>query len=289
VPQIGRGVELDPVPDYSQTGADATEKQRIEELLLSFGETQRGYNVDRGRLYLDAGKGASGFALRAATHFPDRFAGLVLRDPVAVDEVRLGSITGLPVLLISSATNAEVCTKLQQRLEALQKGQCTMITATDEYPFKAATPQIEGWLANVRREVNRKQVVLEPNDDRFRKGYWVAIDTMDTIHTAPPDKKPRVVVEADRANNRVNITAVGVESLVLQLNDELIDLGKEFNVVVNGKALTERYTRDFNRMLDYAMLRYDSEFLFPVQFRIRVPREEPRPAEAGGNKSRAPA
>jgi hypothetical protein len=107
---------------------------------------------------------------------------------------------------------------------------------------------------------------------------------MDSVHTAPVDKKPRVVVEADRAANRVKVTAVGVESLVLQLNDALIDLDKEFTVVVNDKAVTEKFTRDFNRMLDYVILRFDAEFLFPVQFRTRVPRDEAKPAEAGGNK-----
>jgi hypothetical protein len=284
LPAISREIELDPAPDYTQSDAEELEKRRNGELLNSFGETQRSYNVDRSRLFLDAGKGASGFALRAATHFPDRFAGLVLRHPVAVDEIRLGSITGLPVLLLSSAATPEAAKKLAERLNALEAGQCKVIETTDEYPFKAAAAEIEQWMAGIKRDVNRKKVVLEPNDDRFRKGFWVAIDTMDAIHTAPADKKPRVVAEADRATNRIKITAVGVESLVLQLNDALIDLDKEFTVVVNEKAVPERFTRDFNRMLDYVILRYDAEFLFPVQFRTRVPRDEAKPADAGGDK-----
>ena len=75
----------------------------------------------------------------------------------------------------------------------------------------------------------------------------------------------------------------------LQLNDSLVDLDKDFTIVVNDKAITEKRSRDFNRMLDYVILRFDPDFLFPVQFRVRVPKPEAKagdakPGEAGGNK-----
>lgn len=271
VPALPADLDLDPIPDYSKTGAEGDEARRIGEALRSFGETQRTYNVDRRRLFLDAGKDASGFALRIASHFPDRFAGLILRHPVAVDGIRLGSLTGVPVLLLRSAETATACNNLEQRLNKLAAGQCTVIDARGAYPFAESAAEIETWMGGVQRDVNRTKVVLEPNDDRFRKGYWVAMDNMDTIHTSPADKKPRIEVEADRAANRITIQAVGIESVELLLNDALLDLDKEFTVVVNNKAITERRTRDFNRMLEYAIQRFDADFLFPVLFRVRVP------------------
>ncbi len=274
IPVVSKDCDLDPFPDYSRQGGEQKEGQRIREFMQSFGETQREYNIDRSRLFADAGKGACGFVLRAATHFPDRFAGVVLRQPTAVDDIRLGSLVGLRVLLLSSPETAEACKALKARFDKVDAKQCTILETTDAYPFKAAGPDIEKWMADVRRVVNLTTVVLEPNDDRFRKGFWVSIETMDSIYTAPADKKPRIEAIADRAQNRITIKAVGVESLYLQLNDSLIDLDKDFTVVINDKAVTEKRSRDFNRMLDNMVKRFDTDFLFPVEFRVRVPKPE---------------
>lgn len=279
VPVIPKEIDLDPVPDYSKSEGEGTETKRIQQLMQSFGETQRQFQVDRSRLFLDAGKGGCGFALRVATHFPDRFAGIILRDPSAVDEIRLGSLFGVRVLLLSSAATADACKALKTRFDAVDPAVCTILETADAYPFKAAAPEIEKWMGGVQRVVNHKKVVLEPNDDRFKKAFWVQIETMEAIQTAPAGKKPRIEVEADRAANRVTIKAVGIESLVLQLNDALIDLDKDFTIVVNDKATTEKRGRDFNRMLDSMLLRFDPDFLFPVQFRVRVPKPEPKPAD----------
>lgn len=284
IPAIG-DIDLDPAPDYGKVGADAQETQRIAAMLRSFGELQRNYNVDRSRLFLDAGKDACAFALRVANHFPDRFAGVILRHPTEVDGIRIGSLNGLPILLLKSAATAAACDALEKRINALSAGQCTVIDGKGEYPFAASAADIDAWMDNVRRQINRQKVVLEPNDDRFCKGYWVAITGMDTIFTAPPDKKPRVAVQADPAANRITVDAVGVESVELLLNDALIDLDKEFTVVVNGKARSEKRNRDFNRMLEYALQKFDSDFLFPATIRVLVPKEEQKSdGEGGGSK-----
>ena len=280
VPIVDKKVDLAKMPDYGQTGAEEEEKTRNAQLLASFGEVQRTYNVDRARVFLDVGKGASAYALRVATHFPGTFAGVVLRQPDAEGTagLRLGSLNGMPVLLLGSEETKAACSRLKERIDAQAKDSCTILATTDAYPFKAATPEIEKWMAGVKRsDVNRKHVVLEPNDDRWCSAYWVRIDTMETIHTAPPDKKPRLEVEADRASNRITVKAVGVESFALRLNDALVDLDKEFTVVVNDKAMTQKLTRDFNRMLEFVNQRFDGEFLFPVEFRARVPKPEEKP------------
>ncbi|MGE3174091.1 MAG: hypothetical protein AB7O97_15800 [Planctomycetota bacterium] len=284
VPHFSEGLDLDAMPDYSSLAGEATETQRIGELMRSFGETQRTYNVDRARLFLDAAKDGCGFALRVATHFPDRFAGLILRHPVDVPDLRLGSLGGVSVLLISSPATAAACEKLKERLDAVSPSICTILEGKGEYPFRDSAADIETWMDGVRRTVNHRKVVLEPNDDRFRKGFWVAIETMDSVHLSPEGMKPRVVAEADPDQNRIKIDTVGVEAIYLQLNDALVDLDKPFTILINGKAITEERRREFNRMLDFMLQRFDGEFLFPVQFKVQVPEPEARASEAGGGK-----
>lgn len=271
---------LDRYPDYSKTGEDQKEVERIMQLLATFGETKRSLNIDRGRVVLDCGRDTSGFGLRLACHFPDLFAGVILRWPVEAAETRLGSITGLPVLMISSQDTVQATDKLKQRLEAQQEGCTTVLTATDEYPFKAAQPEIEKWLATVERKVMRKKVVLEPNDDRFRTGFWVGINRMDQVATAPADARPRLEVSADRANNRIDVKAVGIESFNLMLNDVLVDLDKPVAIVVNGKAVQEQRGRDFAQLLQIVLRKFDPDFLFPVSFDVNVPKDE-KPAGDG--------
>lgn len=274
VNQVTKGVDFDTLPDFGREGDDVAELTRIGEALKSFGETNRAFNIDRKRLFLDCGKGSCAFALRFAANFPDRFAGLILRHPTEVVGLRLGSLTGVPVLLIADGTTAAAADKLQRALNELEKDSCKVITATDAYPFKAATAEIEAWMTGVKRNLTRMKVVLEPNDDRFRRGYWVSIGRMDEIRLAPPDQRPRIEAVVDRAANRITVKCVGIETFALALSDALLDLDQEYTVVVNDKAFTEKRTRDFNAMFDGMVSKFDSEYLFPVKFECAVPKAE---------------
>jgi hypothetical protein len=278
--QLNKDVDFDTPPNFDREGDEAKEIVRFQELLGSFGETNRGYNLDRRRVFLDCGRGSCAFALRAAANFPDRFAGLILRDPVEPGALRLGSLTGVPVLLLADGKTGAAATKLQEALNALAKDSCKVLTPTDAYPFKGAAADIEAWMAGVKRDLARPHVVLEPNDDRFRRGFWVSIDRMDVIRTSPPDQRPRIEATVDRAGNRITVKCVGIETFALTLSDALIDLDKEYTIEVNGKPFAEKRARDFNAMLDAMIKKFDPEYLFPVTFRCTVPRvEEPKKAE----------
>ena len=67
------------------------------------------------------------------------------------------------------------------------------------------------------------------------------------------------------------VSARGVENFTLLLNDDLVDLDKEFTVVVNDKAVTEKRTRDMRGMQERLVQRRDWDFLFPVQYESTVP------------------
>lgn len=271
LPMARQGIELDPVPDFSREASANEEQSRIDWMWGSFAELIWAYNIERSKLFLDCGRGSCGFGLRFVTMFPDRFAGVILRAPVAVDDIRLGSLRDLPVLLLRTGANTAVVDALAKRLEEIG-AKPTTLDAKDEYPHKGHTTDIETWLADKRRTAVPNRVVIEPNHDKFNQAYWADIEVADSLVTAQPDKKPRLECEADRAANRITVKTVGIERFTIFLNDDLVDLDKEFTVVINDKAVTEKKTRNFRDLRERMIKRRDWEFLFPVAFTSNVPK-----------------
>lgn len=285
VPTIPNGLEMDPVPDFTREGAEAEEFRRNTTVFSGLGRVMANHNVDRKRLFLDCGRGNCGFGLRFVSIFPDRFAGIVLREPVAVDDIRLGSLLGIPVLMLKTEANAAAVGALKQRLEEVTPGSVTVIDASDEYPHPGAAAGIEQWLATKTRNMTPMRVVIEPNHDRYNRAYWVDIDRAEPMLGAPLDTRPRIEVNADRAANRITVATRGIESFVLFLNDDLVDLDKEFTVVVNDKAVTETRTRSFRDMQERMKARRDWDYLFPVMYHSVVPKPAiEAEAEAGDKK-----
>jgi hypothetical protein len=276
---VPQGLELDPVPDWSREGQADEEQRRINAVWSGFGPVINAFNVDRPRVFLDCGRATCGFGVRFVSVFPDRFAGLILRQPIDVPDIRLGSLLGMPVLMVQTAATAADVAALKGRLEAITPDSVTVVEATDDYPHKGASAAIEAWMQKQRRNIAPKKVVIEPNHDRFHRSYWAAMDRVEPLSTAGPDDKPRLEVEADRATNRITVKAQGVDSFLLYLNDDLVDLDKEFTVVINDKASTEKRTRNPREMEERLLVRRDWEYLFPVAYHATVPKAEPPKAE----------
>jgi len=278
------GMEMDPVPDFGRDGQEAQEQKRIEAVFGSFRATNLAYNVDRARLFLDCGRGNSGFGLRFVSMFPDRFAGLLLRQPVVPEGLRYGSLSGVPILLLKSSKTAAAVDELQKQLAAAAADAVTVLEVSDDYPHKGAAGEIETWIGKQRRNMVPTRVVIEPNHDRFKKAYWVSMGNMDPLHTTPKDKRARIEVTADRTSNRIVVQARGVENFTLMLNDELLDLDKEFTIVVNDKVATEKRTRDPYGLQTRLVQRKDWEYLFTVEYSSMVPKaaaNSEKPAEPG--------
>ena len=276
---VPTGLELDPVPDFGREGQAEEEQRRIEAVWSGFGPVLNAYNVDRPRVFLDCGRGACGFGVRFVSIFPDRFAGLILRQPIDVANIRLGSLLGMPVLMLQTPATAAEVAALKARLEAVTPDSVTVVEAADEYPHKGASAAIEAWMGKQTRKIAPKKVVIESNHDRFNRSYWADIDRAEPLSTAG-DAQPRLEVEADRATNRIVVKTQGIDSFFLYLNDDLIDLDKEFTVIVNDKASPEpKRTRNFREMQERLLLRRDWEYLFPVVYHATVPKAEPPKAE----------
>jgi hypothetical protein len=267
------GVELDVAPDYNREGAEAQDEQRNKAVWLPLGSLYAGYNIDRNRFFIDFGRGACGFGIRFLTLFPDRWAGAIFRQPTAVDDLRIGTLNGVPLLFLRTAATAAVVDALKARIEADAPGSVTVIDATDDYPHKAATPAIEEWLAKQQRKMALTKVVIEPNHDRINRAFWADIDTAALLTTAPADKKPRLEAVADKAANRITVKAVGVERFTLLLNDDLVDLDKDITIVVNDKAMVEKRQRSFPALWRTVLQRNDWECLYPAKFSTEVPKQ----------------
>lgn len=263
---------IDEAPDRSKDGGDEIDAMRVRWVFGTFGEAIGRAAIDRNRVFLDCGREASAFGLRFATLFPDRFAGVVLRDLRRVDDLRFGSLANLPVLLVKSPANAAVVDALVQRLEQAAPGMCKVLEATDEYPHPGLAPTIVAWLDAQRRTMTPTNVRIEPNTDDHNRAYWVDIEKADTIDPSPQDRRVRIEVVADRVNNVVRVQCVGVERLRLCLNDDLVELGKPFLVVVNGREFREQRTRSFETLRENLVRRRDWEVLFPVTFTTSVPK-----------------
>lgn len=274
LPEVPNELDLDPVPDLSTTQGDTVEQTRIGALFRPLGDFQRSYNVDRARMILDCGAGACAFGLRLASYFPDRFAGLILRSPTAPGNIRLDSLADLPVLLISSSGTKEACDQLAEALNALGQKSATVIETQEAYPFTAIAGEIGTWAAQVRRNLFRERVILAPNHNMFRKGFWVEIGRADALETVAPENRPRLEATADRATNRITITTRGVSDFRILLNDALLDLGKEFTIVVNGKAVTEKRERSLQTLTDLVLPRFDPGYLWTCEYGTAVPKDD---------------
>ena len=262
----------DEAPDRSKDGGDEIDAMRVRWVFGTFGEAVGRAALDRSRVFLDCGQDASAFGLRFATLFPDRFAGVVLRDLRRVDELRFGSLANLPVLLVKSPATAASVEAVARRIEQAAPGRCTVLEATDEYPHAGLAAAIVDWMGRQHRTMTPGRVLLEPNTDDHNRAYWVDVEKADSLESSPPDRRVRLEAVADRTNNVVRVHCVGVERLRLHLNDEIVDLDKPFLVIVNGREFREQRTRSFETLRENLVRRRDWEVLFPVTFTTSVPK-----------------
>lgn len=273
IPKLPDGLEMDPIPNYSQDRAEEQEDKRIRSVFGAFGFLVNNYTVDRGRVFLDCGSESCGFGIRFATLFPDRWAGIILRNPTEVDDLRIGTLTHVPILALKTADNAKAVEALKKRWDEKCPDMFTILDAKGAAPHLESADDILAWTKDKKRNMSPTKVSLEPNHDRFNKAYWVDIIVADSLLTTTGEERPKLVAVADRAANRITVDSVGVERFEILLNDDLVDLSKEFTIVVNGKAVKETRRRSFGEMKRRMLDRNDWDYIFPVRYVSSVPKE----------------
>lgn len=272
IPRLDNGMQLDSLPDDTKPGAEEDEIQRLRAVLAPFGQVQREYNLARDRLILDCGRGSSGFGVRLATYFPSRFAGLIVRWPTELEGLRLGSLTGLPILIVANEQTQAAADSIKKRIDAHGGNKCTILAATTNHPYGGESGRIGEWANTVRRDLTPSRVVIELTSDRFKNGYWVQIGTAEPLNSVSKDQRPSLTVVADRATNRITVTAVNVSDYRLLLNDDLIDLGQPFTVVTNGVAVQEQRERNMDWMIRQMQTQFDPTYVFTSWFDGTVPK-----------------
>ena len=273
IPLLPDQLEMDPIPNYTRDRAEEEEDKRIRSVFGAFGYLVNNYTIDRGRVFMDCGSETCGFGVRFATLFPDRWAGLILRDATEVDDLRIGNLLHVPVLALKTDKNAAVIDELKKRWDETCPDMMTVIDAKGAAPHLESSDDILAWVKDKKRNMVPSKITLEPNHDRFNKSYWVDIHVADSLLTTIGEERPRIEASADRATNRITIDAVGIERFEILLNDDLVDLDKEFTIVVNGKAIKETRRRSFVEMKSRMLERNDWDYIFPVRYVTSVPKE----------------
>ncbi|MEZ5965400.1 MAG: hypothetical protein R3F56_16325 [Planctomycetota bacterium] len=243
------------------------DEERVQKgLFFVIGVVQRQLNVDRDRLSL-AGHGSEcGTVLRAATAAPDRFSALALSEPDATPPLAYENLAGVPVLMLSTESGIDIVQTLRREIARADVGR---VETRDVRRFGAA--QIGNWLERQQRRLMRETVTLVMRPDGIVDGYWVAGISADL--GGPDNGEPaRIRVVADRSRGLITVNARRIERFSLLLNDELIDLDREFTLDVNDVRVTLRRGRSLSFLTQTVSERFDPRFLFTTALSIDVPR-----------------
>ena len=142
------------------------------------------------------------------------------------------------------------------------------------YPFGESADDIIAWMNKCKRDIFPKKVVIEPNLDTFRAGYWVNLGRTDPLAPIPVEQRPRAVVEVDRETNRITLTTTGVSDVGLLLNDDIVDLDKPVVIEVNGKVIEEKLSRDPEKLFKKLISKVDPKYLVTQTYSFVVPKKE---------------
>lgn len=274
LPQLTAGNDYDGPADLTTDQGTRLELNRIQESLVPLGYVMRQYNVNRRQIFLDCGKGSCGFGLRLATYFPTRFAGIILRHPTEVKNLRLENILTIPMLLVSNAATKATCDKIKETMTGLD--QAAVVTIVDDPgDLTKLQPQIDEFCKKHQRPHFPSKLALVPNHDRFNQVHWAQIITAEPLDSVNEQDRPTLKIRADREKNQIIIDAQSVSQVGVYLNDLLVDLDKEVTFVINGKETEKlKFERNPTLMLETVMRRFDATQVFSVYHRFDIPTKE---------------
>jgi hypothetical protein len=182
------------------------------------------YDVDYDRIVIDGGSEALTFAAAR----PHVFAGVIVRGVAAdLDPTLVANLAGMPVYVVGTQESAAARTLARGD----HPGGRVRIGGADG---------LGAWLATVRRTLP-KSFHWTMKDEGMRLAHWVQVNVAETAVTPTMDVE---VVDTAENPNTVRLTTSGVRGLSLLLNDDVVDLGREVRVVVNGAPLKTLWIRE---------------------------------------------
>lgn len=267
--------------DSAESPNQRNERRRLW-LLRVLADVFLKFRVDTDRVYLDVAGDAIPFALRIATLFPDRFAGLVLRNPEIVgeldDAIVLENLNQAGALIVTDVEHEPASRELAQAFEREKQASVTIHKEEDGATSVERAAVAMRWLQRTRRDLFKTSLTLMPAHDRLRKCYWLAITKAAYLAEVPEEERPRVQVAADRKHNRIEVTGRNVDEIRLLLNDLLVDLDKPITLVANGRIKEVQIRRSLPMLADarrgLVVLRNDPRFVFVAQCTVPIPEGE---------------
>lgn len=249
---------------------DAKSRQDVGRLLKIFGNLLATFRVDTNRIFLEASGESVPFALRIASIWPYRFAGLILKNPKGIQNCVADNLSLVPTLILSDAGNKGTGQALAKML-----AQAKLIEVEGDLPFADKGGEIAEWMGGVQRPLFSPDLTYTPVLDAFRKAYWVRILNAELV----ADKQPRLEVHADRKTNKISLKAENIGAVLLLLNDAIVDMDKEITIEINGKVVqqlkkTRKKSFIWGPSDSLIMFSGDQSWIFTAAVKFDVPRTE---------------
>ena len=220
---------------WHQSHIDGFFERLIEDMVAFEG-------VDRDRVYLMGYSAGGDGVYQIAPRMADRFAAASMMAGHPNEASPLG-LRNLPFALHMGANDSadnrnQVAREYGEKLDALQQADPTGYTHLVElHPGRGHWMNREDasavpWMAQFRRDPAPKKVVWNQDDVTRDRFSWLAVP--------PGSAKARSIVIASVERQEVRIEkAEGVETLVIRLDDRLLDLDRPVKVTRDGKTLFE--------------------------------------------------
>ncbi|MCB9890031.1 MAG: hypothetical protein H6833_00095 [Planctomycetes bacterium] len=251
MPQFEEGAPLG--NQVGPTEVSDTDRAAKSFFLRNLGASFLRFHVDTDRVLLQATGDSVPFALRMASQYADRFAGLILTDPKTSEfdgSTILSNLDGLSICLVSGGESKAHGDAIAKALEDAGIKNVKRIEAEGTAGFAAKADEIYTWVKDVQRNLFRLTFSHTPPTDRAWQSYWLQIVTAEYLADVKIAERPMVKVHVDREKNRIDIDGRNVSKVALFLNDLLVDLDKEITLVLNGQIKTIKVQRSLRLLAD---------------------------------------
>lgn len=257
------------------------------------------FNTDSNKWFLE-GVGTAGTAVQnaAISVFPDRLAGIVLREPKeAVTHANTSLYTSFVVHQgpppapaegeeapkVDEAklkADREAAEKVAKAYEALEADRHSA-----DLDAANATASIVKWVSEhpgrtLRQKYTYETTMGEESGEPFSGSLKI-------VSPAKRGEPTKLTVEYDTAAGAVNIDSENLGEFIVYMNDDLLDLDQPVSIVVNGTELVSKtFERNFREMFAIADDHGEYGRVFPAYYRAFAPSTETDagdgPAEGGG-------
>jgi hypothetical protein len=129
----------------------------------------------------------------------------------------------------------------------------------------ASSAELGEWIKTRSRNRAPARIVFETDEKRISRNHWIEVVDFatrpvfvlqvmhgeDKVERRTMFKKPVVVdAAADRSKNRIDVVADGAKRLRVYLAEELVDLDREIEIVVNGRSTKQKIARSASKLLE---------------------------------------